>query len=135
MKHTKALPYLFLLLISIAVSGCYTTSIEKTGTAEFSKLDSTSYRILYIHLKDGSLIDVINMDARFVEEFNSIKNVIVYHNGKGEYKYVKPDDIKKVVIEKTSFHAGQTIVAVIAILGAALAVLVFLLLSGFKNMH
>jgi hypothetical protein len=138
MKYYRAIPYLILLCISIAFSGCFSSHIERS---EVSKLDAyyadapQYYKILYAHMKDSSIVDLLNMNARYMKEYKGVKNIIVYNTGKGKEEYIQIKDISYVVIERSVLNAGQTVLTVGLIIIAAAAILFLLYLNGFSNMH
>lgn len=95
----------------------------------------TYYKIMFIHLKDSSMIDVFGKNPRYQKQFGSLKDVIVYDSTARYKGIIKAENISYITIEKIDFNAGMTVLTVVVSAVAVLGVLFYLYVQAMGGMH
>jgi len=106
------------LLVLAAFSGCVTSKIEyvESDKVPVEKV----YRISQLYLKDGTIIDVKEKEAKLRLKYKGISNVIVYYEDVNMERAVLLKDITHLKIE--IIESNQLVTALI-IIGSVAAVL------------
>lgn len=128
---------LFRVIISIILvsfAGCVTSKIEYVESDKVPV--EKTYRISQLYLKDGTIIDVKEKEAKLRLRYKGISNVIVYYEDVNIEKSVPLKDVARLKIEILESHP----VATVLIITGTVAVAIFLALglvlaSGGFKMH
>ncbi|HWA06798.1 MAG TPA: hypothetical protein VG961_09635 [Ignavibacteria bacterium] len=123
---------IFIVLVSFA--GCVTSKIEYVESDKVPV--EKTYRISQLYLKDGTIIDVKEKEAKLRLRYKGISNVIVYYEDVNIEKSVPLKDVARLKIEILESHP----VATVLIITGTVAVAIFLALglvlaSGGFKMH
>lgn len=123
---------IFIVLVSFA--GCVTSKIEYVESDKVP-IEKT-YRISQLYLKDGTIIDVKEKEAKLRLKYKGVSNVIVYYEDLNMEKSVPLKDVASLKIEILESHPVATILIVIGTVAVALFLALGLVLAagGFK-MH
>lgn len=125
---------LIILLVLAAFTGCVTSKIEYV---ESNKVPvEKTYRISQLYLHDGTIIDVMDKEAKLVLKHKGVKNVIVYYEDVNIEKSVPLKNIARLKIEVLESNVLVTVLIIIGSLAAAflLAIWITLTTGGYK-MH
>ncbi len=128
---------LFRVIISIILvsfAGCVTSKIEYVESDKVPV--EKTYRISQLYLKDGTIIDVKEKEAKLRLKYKGVSNVIVYYEDVNIEKSVPLKDVARLKIEILESHP----VATVLIITGTVAVAIFLALglvlaSGGFKMH
>ena len=123
-----------IIIILISFSGCVTSKIEYV---EGDKVPGEKvYRISQLYLKDGTIIDVKDKEAKLRLKYKGVSNVIVYYEDVNIEKSVPLMNIARLKIEIIESHPIATILVVVGSVAVAVILAIGLVLAtgGFK-MH
>ena len=125
---------IIVLLILAAFSGCVTSKIEyvESDKVPVEKV----YRISQLYLKDGTIIDVKEKEAKLRLKYKGVSNVIVYYEDVNIEKSVPLMNVARLKIEILESHPIATILVVVGtvVVAVILAIGLVLATGGFK-MH
>ena len=123
-----------IIIILISFSGCVTSKIEyvESDKVPVEKV----YRISQLYMKDGTIIDVKEKEAKLRLKYKGISNVIVYYEDVNIKKSVPLMNIARLKIEIIESHPIATILVVVGTVAVAVILAIGLVLAtgGFK-MH
>lgn len=121
---------LFLLLAFL--NGCESTHIEDIDAGEI-KNEDVQYKMLYIHMNDSTIIDVTNKYPRYKKSYKGVKNVILYDYSIEVARYIKIENISKIVVQRKQSDVPQTILAILGTVGGILVLLFIIALSSVSG--
>jgi hypothetical protein len=117
-----------------AFTGCVTSKIEyvESDKVPVEKV----YRISQLYMKDGTIIDVKEKEAKLRLKYKGISNVIVYYEDVNIEKSVPLMNVARLKIEIIESHPIATILVVVGSVAVAVILAIGLVLAtgGFK-MH
>ncbi|KXK55600.1 MAG: hypothetical protein UZ05_CHB002000520 [Chlorobi bacterium OLB5] len=132
-KNTNIFRVIVLIVLT-AFTGCVTSKIEYTKSNELPK--EKVYRITTLYLKDGSIIDVKEKDAKFKLKDKGIDNVIVYYEDVNIEKSVPSKNIDRLKIEVLESNVFVTVLIIVGSLAIAFLLAIWITLtSGAYTMH
>ena len=122
------------LLALASFTGCVTSKIEYVES-EKVPVEKT-YRISQLYLKDGTIIDVKDKEAKLRPKYKGVNNVIVYYEDVNIEKSVPLKNIERLKIEILESNVLVTVLIIVGSLVTAfiLAFWISLSLGGFE-MH
>lgn len=122
------------MLLLISFTGCVTSKIEyvESDKVPVEKV----YRISQLYMKDGTIINVKEKEAKLRLKYKGVSNVIVYYEDVNIEKSVPLMNVARLKIEILDSHPIATILIVIGTVAVAifLALGLVLAVGGFK-MH
>jgi hypothetical protein len=127
-----------LLCSAVVFYGCFSSHVENSTTSELEPYveDAPSYyKIMFIHLKDSSVIDVFGRNPKYMKQYGNLKDVIVYDSTKKHAGIIKAENISHLTIEKFTFNAGMTVLTVVVSAVAVLGILFYLYIQAMGGMH
>jgi hypothetical protein len=115
----------FIVLVSFA--GCVTSKIEyvESGKVPVEK----TYRISQLYLKDGTIIDVKEKEAKLRLKYKGVSNVIVYYEDVNIEKSVPLMNVDRLKIEILESHLIGTVLVIIGTVAAAILLAFWLILA------
>ncbi len=121
-------------IILVSFAGCVTSKIEYVESDKVPV--EKTYRISQLYLKDGTIIDVKDKEAKLRLKYKGVSNLIVYYEDVNIEKSVPLKDVARLKIEILESHP----VATVLIITGTVAVAIFLALglvlaSGGFKMH
>ena len=120
----------FIVLLSFA--GCVTSKIEYVESDKVPV--EKTYRISQLYLKDGTIIDVKEKEAKLRLKYKGVSNVIVYYEDVNIEKSVPLKNVASLKIE--IIESNQIVTALIIVGSLAVAFLlafwIALATGGFK---
>lgn len=122
------------VLVMISFTGCVTSKIEYV---ESSKVPvEKTYRISQIYLKDGTIIDVKEKEAKLRPKYKGVSNVIVYYEDVNMEKAVLLKNVSRLKIEvlESNVLVNVLIIAVSVVITVLIAFWISLGLGGWE-MH
>jgi len=125
---------IIVLLVLAAFTGCVTSKIEYV---ESDKVPGEKvYRISQLYMKDGTIIDVKEKEAKLRLKYKGVSNVIVYYEDVNIEKSVPLMNVARLKIEIIESHPIATILVVVGTVAVAVILAIGLVLAtgGFK-MH
>jgi len=122
------------LLVLAAFTGCVTSKIEyvESDKVPVEKV----YRISQLYLKDGTMIDVKEKEAKLRLKYKGISNVIVYYEDVNIEKSIPLMNVARLKIEIIESHPIATILVVVGtVIAAVFLALGLVLAAGGLKMH
>ncbi|NOS84729.1 MAG: hypothetical protein HOP31_06280 [Ignavibacteria bacterium] len=122
----------FIVLVSFA--GCVTSKIEYVESDKVPV--EKTYRISQLYLKDGTIIDVKEKEAKLRLKYKGVSNVIVYYEDVNIEKSVPLKDVARLKIEILESHLIGTVLVIIGTVAVAIFLALGLVLAvGGLKMH
>ena len=122
----------FLVLVSFA--GCVTSKIEYVESDKVPV--EKTYRISQLYLKDGTIIDVKEKEAKLRLKYKGVSNVIVYYEDVNIERSVPLKDVARLKIEILESHVIATVLIIIGTVAVAIYLAIGLILAtGGLKMH
>ena len=122
----------FIVLLSFA--GCVTSKIEYVESDKVPV--EKTYRISQLYLKDGTIIDVKEKEAKLRLKYKGVSNVIVYYEDVNIEKSVPLKDVARLKIEILESHVIATVLIIIGTVAVAIFLALGLILAtGGLKMH
>lgn len=123
---------MFIVLLSFA--GCVTSKIEYVESDKVPV--EKTYRISQLYLKDGSILDVKEKEAKLRLKHKGISNVIVYYEDVNIERSVPLKDVARLKIEILESHVIGTILVIIGTVAVSIFLALGLVLAvGGLKMH
>lgn len=121
-------------IVILSFSGCVTSKIEYV---ESSKVPvEKTYRISQIYLKDGSIIDVKEKEAKIRPKYKGVSNVIVYYEDVNIERSVPLQNVASLKIEVIESNVLLTVAIIAGSLAVAFLLAIWITLtSGAYTMH
>lgn len=121
-------------IVILSFSGCVTSKIEYV---ESSKVPvEKTYRISQIYLKDGSIIDVKEKEAKLRPKYKGVSNVIVYYEDVNIERSVPLQNVASLKIEVIESNVLLTVAIIAGSLAVAFLLAIWITLtSGAYTMH
>ena len=132
-KNAVALKVIVSIVI-LSFSGCVTSKIEYV---ESSKVPvEKTYRISQIYLKDGTIIDVKEKEAKLRPKYKGVSNVIVYYEDVNIERSVPLQNVASLKIEVIESNVLLTVAIIAGSLAVAFLLAIWITLtSGAYTMH
>ncbi|HMQ80623.1 MAG TPA: hypothetical protein PKE39_14600 [Ignavibacteria bacterium] len=122
----------FIVLLSFA--GCVTSKIEYVESDKVPV--EKTYRISQLYLKDGTIIDVKEKEAKLRLKYKGVSNVIVYYEDVNIERSVPLKDVARLKIEILESHLIGTVLVIIGTVAVAIFLALGLILAvGGLKMH
>lgn len=123
---------MFIVLLSFA--GCVTSKIEYVESDKVPV--EKTYRISQLYLKDGSILDVKEKEAKLRLKHKGISNVIVYYEDVNIERSVPLKDVARLKIEILESHVIANVLIIIGTVAVAIYLAIGLILAtGGLKMH
>lgn len=123
---------MFIVLLSFA--GCVTSKIEYVESDKVPV--EKTFRISQIYLKDGSILDVKEKEAKLRLKHKGISNVIVYYEDVNIERSVPLKDVARLKIEILESHVIANVLIIIGTVAVAIYLAIGLILAtGGLKMH
>ena len=121
-------------IVILSFSGCVTSKIEYV---ESSKVPvEKTYRISQIYLKDGSIIDVKEKEAKLRPKYKGVSNVIVYYEDVNIERSVPLQNVASLKIEVIESNVLLTVAVIAGSLAVAYLLAIWIAIaSGGYTMH
>lgn len=121
-------------IVILSFSGCVTSKIEYV---ESSKVPvEKTYRISQIYLKDGTIIDVKEKEAKLRPKYKGVSNVIVYFEDVNIERSVPLKNVASLKIEVIESNVLLTVAIIAGSLAVAFLLAIWITLtSGAYTMH
>lgn len=121
-------------IVILSFSGCVTSKIEYV---ESSKVPvEKTYRISQIYLKDGTIIDVKEKEAKLRPKYKGVSNVIVYYEDVNIERSVPLQNVASLKIEVIESNVLLTVAIIAGSLAVAFLLAIWITLtSGAYTMH
>ena len=142
-RNKRFIGIIYLLIFAFTLNACHTIKSEKVDTERLKNADKQIKDAVHIVFKDGSFISVANKDVFFKSEYKDNTNVIVVRDrilstetvtNKINENYKENiyllETIKEIYVERKEINTGNTILAVLGSIAAA--VLVFGAVVGIE---
>lgn len=127
----------FRLIVSIVLvsfAGCVTSKIEYVESDKVPV--EKTYRISQLYLKDGTILDVKEKEAKLRLKYKGVSNVIVYYEDVNIEKSVPLMNVDRLKIEILESHLIGTILVIIGTVAVAIFLALGLVLAvGGLKMH
>jgi len=132
-KNAVALKVIVSIVI-LSFSGCVTSKIEYV---ESSKVPvEKTYRISQIYLKDGTIIDVKEKEAKLRPKYKGVSNVIVYYEDVNIERSVPLQNVASLKIEVIESNVLLTVAIIAGSLAVAFLLAIWIAIaSGGYTMH
>ena len=123
---------MIVLLVLVSFVGCVTSKIEYVESDKVPV--EKTYRISQLYLKDGTIIDVKEKEAKLRLKYKGVSNVIVYYEDVNIERSVPLKNVASLKIE--IIESNQIVTALIIVGSLAVAFLlafwIALATGGFK---
>lgn len=121
-------------IVILSFSGCVTSKIEYV---ESSKVPvEKTYRISQIYLKDGTIIDVKEKEAKLRPKYKGVSNVIVYYEDVNIERSVPLQNVASLKIEVIESNVLLTVAVIAGSLAVAYLLAIWIAIaSGGYTMH
>lgn len=125
---------IIVLLFLAAFTGCVTSKIEYV---ESSKVPvEKTYRISQIYLKDGTIIDVKEKEAKLRPKYKGVSNVIVYYEDVNIERSVPLQNVASLKIEVIESNVLLTVAVIAGSLAVTYLLAIWIAIaSGGYTMH
>lgn len=125
---------LVVFIVLLSFSGCVTSKIEYVESDKVPV--EKTYRISQLYLKDGTIIDVKEKEAKLRLKYKGISNVIVYYEDVNIEKSVPLKNVARLKIEILESHLIGTVLVIIGTVAVAIFLALGLVLAvGGLKMH
>ena len=125
---------MIVLLVLVSFVGCVTSKIEYVESDKVPV--EKTYRISQLYLKDGTIIDVKEKEAKLRLKYKGVSNVIVYYEDVNIEKSVPLKDVARLKIEILESHVIATVLIIIGTVAVAIFLALGLILAtGGLKMH
>ena len=125
---------MIVLLVLVSFAGCVTSKIEYVESDKVPV--EKTYRISQLYLKDGTIIDVKEKEAKLRLKYKGVSNVIVYYEDVNIEKSVPLKDVARLKIEILESHVIATVLIIIGTVAVAIFLALGLILAtGGLKMH
>jgi len=125
---------MIVLLVLVSFAGCVTSKIEYVESDKVPV--EKTYRISQLYLKDGTIIDVKEKEAKLRLKYKGVSNVIVYYEDVNIERSVPLKDVARLKIEILESHVIATILIIIGTVAVAIYLAIGLILAtGGLKMH
>ena len=123
---------MIVLLVLVSFAGCVTSKMEYVESDKVPV--EKTYRISQLYLKDGTIIDVKEKEAKLRLKYKGVSNVIVYYEDVNIERSVPLKNVASLKIE--IIESNQIVTALIIVGSLAVAFLlafwIALATGGFK---
>lgn len=125
---------LVVFIVLLSFSGCVTSKIEYVESDKVPV--EKTYRISQLYLKDGTIIDVKEKEAKLRLKHKGVSNVIVYYEDVNIERSVPLKDVARLKIEIIESHVIATVLIIIGTVAVAIYLAIGLILAtGGLKMH
>ncbi len=125
---------LVVFIVLLSFSGCVTSKIEYVESDKVPV--EKTYRISQLYLKDGTIIDVKEKEAKLKLKHKGVSNVIVYYEDVNIERSVPLKDVTRLKIEILESHVIATVLIIIGTVAVAIYLAIGLILAtGGLKMH
>ncbi len=125
---------MIVLLVLVSFAGCVTSKIEYVESDKVPV--EKTYRISQLYLKDGTIIDVKEKEAKLRLKYKGVSNVIVYYEDVNIERSVPLKDVARLKIEILESHVIATVLIIIGTVAVAIFLALGLILAtGGLKMH
>lgn len=134
MIRNKSIFRVVILIVLVSFAGCVSSKIEYVESDKVPV--EKTYRISQLYLKDGTVIDVKEKEAKLRLKYKGVSNVIVYYEDVNIEKSVPLKDVARLKIEILESHLIGTVLVIIGTFAVAIFLALGLILAvGGLKMH